>query len=736
MEWPRRGWLSGVAAVLLLLPGVAASQTSSASKEPPRTEVDRLVFKGVKAIDKSELKASLFTDASHCTSVVLTPLCFITHARYVYTRKYLDHEELKRDVLRARVFYWKRGYRETEVDTTVAMKNDEHAVVTFLVNEGPPTIVSDVTVTQTNPILTAREIESRVVLEEKSPLNLIKLDSSLVFLSQRLWEKGYADAIVDTTVVTDTATKTATVAIELNPRWVATVSDIIVEGNEQIKTKVILKSLLLQPGGVFRRSDLLRSQRALYESNLFKRAAIEVPRQGDSSKVIVVTVTEAALREARLSSGFNTIDFFQVEGRFTHYSFLGGARRFDMTGAVGNLFARSLNGRLIFRDVMSGVIDQRSRYFAPTYSASLNLRQPWFQSPANELGLSFFGHRRSAPGIYIDKGFGTSATFTRKLAERTSASTNYRFELNRVDAGDVYFCINYGVCDESTLGALRDRHRLSPLTLTGTTNRADDPLSPRRGFRGTVDLEHASSFTFSSFRYNRATADASAYFPIRKRAALAGHVRLGWIKALESTASALGASGEDDILHPRKRFYAGGSRSVRGFGENQLGPRVLTIPASRLRRHDPDCTEDVDITLCDPNAEGVVRTDFEPRPLGGNIVAETSAEFRFPVWGRLMGAVFVDAGYVSQRTNADLPESRAAITPGFGARYLSPVGPIRIDFGINPGRSEDLPVVTEATIDGRKTLVTLAEKRRFNITGGRGGILRRLTLHLSIGEAF
>ena len=77
------------------------------------------------------------------------------------------------------------------------------------------------------------------------------------------------------------------------------------------------------PEELFRRSELLRSQRALYESNLFKRAAIEIPRQGDSSKVVVVTVTEAPLREARLSAGFNTIDFFQVEGRFTHYNFLG-----------------------------------------------------------------------------------------------------------------------------------------------------------------------------------------------------------------------------------------------------------------------------------------------------------------------------------------------------------------------------------------------------------------------------
>ena len=164
---------------------------------------------------------------------------------------------------------------------------------------------------------------------------------------------------------------------------------------------------------------------------------------------------------------------------------------------------------------------------------------------------------------------------------------------------------------------------------------------------------------------------------------------------------------------------------------------MLTIPESRLRRKDPACTADIDITQCDPNASEIARTDFEPRALGGNLVAETSVEMRFPVWRQIVGAVFVDAGYVSQRTNPDLPKSRAAITPGFGARYRSPVGPIRVDFGINPGRSEELPVVTESLVDGQTRLVTLEQRRKFNVVGnGFGGLLDRLTLHLSIGEAF
>ncbi|MFL5489324.1 MAG: hypothetical protein ACJ791_09930, partial [Gemmatimonadaceae bacterium] len=59
----------------------------------------------------------------------------------------------------------------------------------------------------------------------------------------------------------------------------------------------------------------------------------------------------------------------------------------------------------------------------------------------------------------------------------------------------------------------------------------------------------------------------------------------------------------------------------------------------------------------------------------------------------------------------------------------------RADIGISPGRSESLPVVTENVVNGQKTLVTLQQRRTYAPTRG-GGILNRMVLHLSIGEAF
>ena len=734
-------WLFGATALVLSFPFSLAAQPAARTEPAADPEVVSLKLNGVNAVKKEELLASIATAESGCVSAILLPACWLGKSKYFYRRKYLDRKEFERDPLRIRVFYFKRGYRDAQVDTIVTPKGKNDVAVTFEITEGPPTIVADITVPQTTEVLTEEEIANKLVLTKGTPLNLLRVDSSKVFLQQELWNKGYSDAVVDTTVVVDTATNQATVSFELDPKWRSTISDILIVGNEKISTRTIMKSLSLKPGDIFRRPELLRSQRALYESNLFRRAAIEIPKQGDSAKVILVTVQEAPLREARLSAGFNTIDFMQLEGRYTNFSFFGGARRLDVQGAVGNLLANTLNGRVIFRSARDNLGSDRARYFSPTYNASVTVRQPWFKALENEIALSVFTHRRSAPGIYVDKGFGTSATFTREVALALPVSANYRFEITQVDAGDVYFCVNYGVCDAPTIQALGGRQRLSPLTLTATADRANDPFSPNRGYRGTVDAEHASQFTGSDFRYNRASVDFAHYFQIRKRGALAGHVHLGWVNALSGTAAAVGVSDRDiELLHPRERFYAGGSRSVRGYGENQLGPRVLTIPASVLRGDttNPRCDGSVPIVSCNPNASGIRDRDFEPRPLGGNIIAEASAEVRFPLFGEsFVGAAFLDGAYVSQRTNPELSRSKAALTPGVGVRYRSPVGPIRVDIGINPGAAETLPVITEETIAGETRLVRLGQTRFFApLKGGFSGILNRTTIHLSIGEAF
>jgi outer membrane protein insertion porin family len=760
-----------MAAWLALAPVPLGAQLARSPVEQEHPEVKKLVLAGVKSVDPKELERNIATEPSQCINMLVNALfCWWTHAPAFWERHHLHREEMKRDILRIRVFYWKRGYRHTEVDTLVTPSGDGVAV-TFNIRENEPTRIARLTVLWDSTTITPRRMRRLVRLRAGDPLHLLALDSTRILLYNEMWEKGYPDAVVDTTIAVDSADRRAEVRMAVTPGRRATVGTITVRGNDEISPQTIVNTLTLETGKLFRRSAVLQSQRNLYESNLFRQAVVEVPPQADSVKDVIINVTEGPLHEARVGGGFNTIDFFEFDGRFTHYNVLGGARRLDLTGAVGNLLAGSLSGRGIFRRLGDADPDQIDRaYFRPTWTVSADFKQPAFlQRPENALGFGVFAHRQSAPQVFIDRGYGANVVYTRNLGERVQASTSYRFELTRIEANDVYFCVNFGICDQPTIGLLRRTQRLSPVVAAYTRDRSDEPFSPTTGYIVHGEAEHASSFTGSQYRYNRAFGEGSVYWPVRRQrlrgwastsvspavstTVLAAHVRLGFVRPLSSGAH------DASVIHPRKRFYAGGSESVRGFGENMLGPRVLTVDPTLLDTlAGCNVSTPESAALCDPNAlrtddgKRLPDSDFLPRPLGGTSVAEASVELRFPIWRKITGAVFLDGAIVGEAALqsvgdivniASLTKGTAALTPGFGMRYHTRVGPIRVDLGYNPTTSETRPVVTQVCgipvgpttpcPETERRIVPLRTERR--LTGGRS-LLDRLTLHLSIGQAY
>ena len=128
-------------------------------------------------------------------------------------------------------------------------------------------------------------------------------------------------------------------------------------------------------------------------------------------------------------------------------------------------------------------------------------------------------------------------------------------------------------------------------------------------------------------------------------------------------------------------------------------------------------------------------------------MAEASAELRWRVWGPVTLAGFIDAGWVRGSTGREGTRSQSVITPGIGARFVTPVGPIRLDLGFNPLARQPLEVITDnpaargipqSDPGPASSLRPVNQLRSFNpaTATGLGGIFNRLTLHLSVGEAF
>lgn len=734
-----RGLFVGALAATSLPSTPVLAQAADDAGSAPR--VERVTINGDSALSEKEIRNTIYTEATSCRGFILRPFCWISDSGLWKRVERLDSLEVRRDELRIRVLYFRRGYREAQTAASIVPRGDGVEVV-FDVVEGPPTTIARMEVVQSEEVLDPADIERAIPPKEGEPLDLIRLDSAALRLEERLAESGRLDAQVRDTVLVDAEARTAIARIEVVPGAVATLDTVDILGNEDVSDRVIRTALDVRQGDVLGSDRVYGSQRNLYESNLFRFVRVTIPEQPDSAKLLRVEVNEAPPRAVRGSIGLNTVDFVQLEAGYTHYNLLGGAQLLDVQVTLGNLLANQLEGTSGFVAITpTGFFaNDEGPFLRPTWQASVTLAQPGFRSSyRNTLSGSVFSHRRIVPGIAVDRGVGVSAAFTRKLRPRAPASLTYRYELSRVEAAEVYYCINFGVCEPDLIAALREGQVMSPVALGIIFDETDDPLSPTIGFVARLDLEHASALTLSDFRYHRATAEYAHYFPVGERRVVAARVRGGWVKALSSSGRALGLPDDAELVHPRKRFYAGGSRSVRGYQESQLGPRILSVSAATLRgEDDTGCTdEQIADGSCDPGS--VPSDEFVARPLGGERLLETNVEYRFPLFGEIGGAVFVDAGWLSGTSVAGA-KGRGAITPGAGVRYQSPIGPVRIDLGVRPLVTEDLPVVTEVVAeDGESRLVRLDTPKRYDPLEGRSGLRRllgRLTLHLSIGQAF
>jgi outer membrane protein assembly factor BamA len=685
----------------------AASNRLSAQTAAPTTgpEIKQVDLRGVRSLPAKQVRRVVATRASSLAR-----------------KRHLEPGALARDVAGLRDFYWRHGFREVVVDTLVRPSNGGVAV-TFDVREGPPTVVDSVVVEQATPALDTTVIQRALRLRSGVPLDLSALDSTLSALRNALWDAGYADATIVPNVFVDDQAHRARVRIDVNPRWRTRVASIEIEGNRRLSDDALRSALTLRSGGIYRRPDVLESLRHLYESRVVASAFIAVPpNTNDSLTPVVLRVQERSPVQFGVDVGLNTSDFLQVAGRVGLFAIAGGRWQLIMRGATGNLLAPGLEGDGPFTDVAPDDSIDRA-FLRPTWQAQVEATRLWAGSPRNRLTLGAFGQRLSEPSAFVDRALGLSTLFASEVTDHATASVGYRFERAAVEAGDVYFCESFGLCDAAALRVFRDFRRLSSVSLGGSLSRANSPVAPSRGQTTRVDLEYASSVTGSEYDHFRVDGEAAVYRPLRSWV-LATHVRAGW------------AHTGGDVLHPRMLFYAGGSQSVRGYRENQLGPRVLRVRGEDLVAS--GCTDaELADGSCDPNAAPAVA--FSPQPVGAMALLEGSVELRKRFAWRLGGVLFADGAVIGPGAGALSAGRVGALTPGVGLRYETPVGALRLDAGWQPARTERLPVLVETkAADGSSQLVRLTTERRWNSVddaNGRRG-LRRLTLHFALGHAF
>ena len=189
------------------------------------------------------------------------------------------------------------------------------------------------------------------------------------------------------------------------------------------------------------------------------------------------------------------------------------------------------------------------------------------------------------------------------------------------------------------------RNRVASVAGGLTWDRRDAPLDPRSGSLHFASLETASDALGGDVNFLKARLETSWAFSWLPPTVVALGARLGLATPF----------GDSQDLPIEDRFYAGGADTVRGYRSQRVGP-----------------------------------LDAKGDPIGGNGLVVLNAEWRFPIWRVLGGAVFVDAGAVTPEVR-QLAWSAFRVGVGGGLRLNTPVGPVRFDLGyaLTPIPGED-----------------------------------------------
>ncbi|MGH9337033.1 MAG: BamA/OMP85 family outer membrane protein, partial [Vicinamibacteria bacterium] len=257
---------------------------------------------------------------------------------------------------------------------------------------------------------------------------------------------------------------------------------------------------------------------------------------------------------------------------------------------------------------------------------------------AEEEDRTSFDYNRVGVGLQLSKRIGDDQTLLFR----------YRFDQTKVFQLQV---------DIDEIDRRYRNTRISAISLGTLTDRRDDPLDPAAGQFRILDLQWSATELGTEAPYVRGLAQQFFYFRLPRDMVGAVGLRLGVGKTLRSD--------RDALLPIAERFFAGGATTLRGFALDEASPKQKI-----------------------PLPSGVV---VDGEPIGGNILALLNLELRFPIFGNLRGVLFSDNGNVYRRLEI-IKLLQWRYNMGFGFRYDTPFGPLRVDYGFKLDRRTVLSI--------------------------------------------
>ena len=241
------------------------------------------------------------------------------------------------------------------------------------------------------------------------------------------------------------------------------------------------------------------------------------------------------------------------------------------------------------------------------------------------------------------KGFGL--TVSKRFGEYDSGELGYRLDSLKIDP----VSNDNGIDPTDTVS--------SSVRVGWVRNTVDSRFDPTRGFRVALSGQWAGGVLGGDNDYEKLNANYNWFHKLLWNTVFGFHLRTGYLADREDDEQ------QKEDIYRLEGFYLGGINSLRGYEPRSVGPKSGDLTGQ-------------------PH-EGIA--------LGGNFMLLSNVEITFPLVQEagLKGVVFLDAGDAwGRQESVDLGDLK--YSAGFGVRWLSPMGPLRLEWGYKLSDSDDV----------------------------------------------
>ena len=603
--------------------------------EGNRLLIKKISFEGNRTFSEGELKGLMATKEEWLFS-------FITN------RGVLDRDMLTNDVAILGNHYIDHGYIDHKIDEPVVLRGRDGLELVLRVDEGPQYRVGKV------------EIGGDLIQDGEQMLKQVKITEGQIFRGSRLRDdistltdlysnKGFAFAQIEPVTNVNAKEKKVDVALVIAKGPPVYFNRVLVAGNTKTRDKVVRRELLNSEQELYSSSKITQSRNALQRTGYFEDVQLTTKKTDQPDTVdLLVDVKEGPTGTFTLGAGFSSGDGFIFNASIAEKNLFGRGQGLNGSFAIGSsrqdfivgftepyvndtqmaLGVEAFNTEREFND-----FDERKLGFGINTSY-----------PLKDVSVPFFGRLKKQPGLGSDQ---LASNPTPTIWDYMRGGMGY--ELTRESINSVEATAPTAIQDE------KGTSLTSAMSPSISYDSRDHFFNPTEGTKSAFSVKFAG--LGGDNRFIKSDLSGRWHYPLLKDPNWGG----AYVLALGgSLGYGVGLAERDNgkkDLPLFERYFLGGINSVRGFAERSLGPR--------------------EAANCDG---GGTCTDTEV--VGGDRAMVLSAELLFPIMEHLglRGVAFFDMGNsFGESQKFSITDLRRSV--GFGARWMSPFGPLRVELG-------------------------------------------------------